>query len=413
MLPKPKKIQTVYLDHAAATPVDKTVFSAMKPFFSEQYGNPSSLHTLGQTADKVLSDCRARVAKCLGTLSENIIFTSSGTESDNLAIYGIAKSSQAKGHIISTAIEHDAVLGPLKQLQNWACLPAGRQSLPDRQGWEITYIQPDRNGLLRSEDVIQAIRPDTILVSVMYANNEIGTIAPIAEIGRKILQYRKQNNSMYPFFHTDACQAAGYLDLSVDKLHVDLMTINSSKIYGPKGAAMLYVRNGVPLKPILVGGGQEKKLRSGTEDLPGIVGFTKALELAQKNKDKESKRVQNLTTYFLTALKKVVPDISLNGPEIGEDRLCNNLNINFSGLEAEALLLYLNEYGVMCSVGSACSSKTLETSHVLRALGLSYQAAQGSIRFSFGKSNSKNQIDYIMKYLPKIVEQLREVHKIK
>lgn len=400
MFSRPKKIQTVYLDHAAATPVDKVVFLAMKPFFTEQYGNPSSLHKLGQQADKTLKDCRARVAKSVVANPETIIFTASGTESDNMAIYGIAKNHQDHGkHIITTAIEHDAVLAPLEDLKN--------------QGFEITYIQPDRQGLIRTEDIINAIRPDTILISTMYANNEIGSIVPINEIGRKLLQYRKQNNTMYPLFHTDACQAAGYLDVSVDKLHVDLMTINSSKIYGPKGAAMLYVRNGVVLKPLLLGGGQEKKLRSGTENLPAIVGFAKALELVQKNKDKENKRVQSLVNYFWNAIKKSVPNVSLNGPEISESRLCNNININFSGLEADALLLYLNEYGIMCSVGSACSSKTLETSHVLRALGKSYQDAQGSIRFSFGKSNSKNQIDYIMKYLPKIVGQLRKVNKIR
>lgn len=400
MLPKPKKIQTIYLDHAAATPLDKKVFLAMKPYFTDIYGNPSSLHTQGRKAAKVLEESRQRIAQSLGARAQEIIFASSGTESDNLAVYGMMRAHMSHGkHIITTAIEHDAVLKPIEDLKN--------------HGLEITYIQPDQQGLIRAEDIIHAIRPDTVLISIMYANNEIGTIAPIAQIGREILQYRKNNNSIYPLLHTDACQAAGYLDLSVDKLHVDAMTINGSKIYGPKGMGMLYLRAGVAIGPIIKGGGQERQLRSGTENIPGIVGLAASLELAQKQKDKEVKRLRNLSSYFWQKIQKTIPDVVLNGPEIGESRLCNNLNVNFKGLEGDALLLYLNEYGIMCSIGSACSAKTMETSHVLRALGLSYQEAQGSVRFSLGRSNTKSQIDYIMKYLPKIVEQLRKVNKIK
>lgn len=400
MLPKPKKIKKIYLDHAAATPLDSQVFLAMKPFFNGIYGNPSSLHSQGQQADKALMRARTTVASSLGAHPENIIFTSSGTESDNLAIYGIAKAHAQHGrHIISSALEHDAVLKPLEDLK--------------KQGWRITYIQPDSRGIIKTEDIIAAIRPDTVLISLMYANNEIGSINPIAEIGRKLLQYRKNNNTAYPLFHTDACQAVNYLDISVEKLHVDLMSVNGSKIYGPKGIGFLYVRSSVSLNPVMLGGGQEKTLRSGTENIPGIVGLAKAMELAEKNKIKESKRIESLVQYFWQKIQKQVPDTTLNGPQIGTDRLVNNININFAGIEGEALLLYLDAYGIMCSTGSACSSKTLEPSHVLKALGMSYQESQGSVRFSFGKENTKEQVDYVLKYLPKIVEQLRQAEKIK
>lgn len=388
------------MDHAAATPLDSQVFLAMKPFFNGVYGNPSSLHSQGQQADKALAHARATIASSLGAHPENIIFTSSGTESDNLAIYGVAKAHAQHGrHIISSALEHDAVLKPLEDLK--------------KQGWQITYIQPDNRGIIKTEDVMAAIRPDTVFISLMHANNEIGSINPIAEIGRKLLQYRKNNNTTYPLLHTDACQAVNYLDISVEKLHVDLMSINGSKIYGPKGTGFLYIRNSVSLEPVILGGGQEKKLRSGTENIPGIVGLAKAMELVQKNKAKESKRIESLAQYFWQKIQKQIPDITLNGPAIGADRLINNININFAGIEGEALLLYLDAYGVMCSTGSACSSKTLEPSHVLKALGMSYQESQGSVRFSFGKENTKEQVDYVMKYLPKIVEQLRQAEKIK
>lgn len=400
MLPKTKKDKIIYLDHAASTPVDKRVFLAMEPYFMDIYGNPSSLHTQGTRASKALEKSRLQVAQSLGSHSKEIVFTGSGTESDNLALYGIIRAHMSHGkHIITTAIEHDAVLKPIEDLKN--------------HGFEVTYIQPDQQGLIRVKDIITAIRPDTVLISIMYANNEIGAIAPIAEIGREILRYRKSNNSIYPLMHTDACQAAGYLDLSVDKLHVDAMTINGSKIYGPKGVGVLYLRNGVALGSIIKGGGQERQRRSGTENIPGIVGLATALQLAQKQKDKEVKRMQNLSSYFWQKIQKTIPDVILNGPEIGKNRLCNNLNINFKGLEGDALLLYLNEYGIMCSVGSACSTKTMETSHVLRALGLGYQEAQGSIRFSLGRQTTKQEIDYVMKHLPAVVAQVRAMQKTK
>ncbi|TSC84872.1 MAG: cysteine desulfurase [Parcubacteria group bacterium Gr01-1014_13] len=394
MLPKPKKTKDVYLDHAATTYIDKAVLKAMEPYFSKVYGNPSSLYHEGLKANEALNTSRRTIAKFIGALPENIIFTGSGTESDNLAIYGIAKAHLQHGkHIISTPIEHHAVLHPLEDLK--------------KSGWEITYVKVNDKGMVNVDDVIKAIRPDTILISIMSANNEVGAIQPIAEIGRKLLQYRKENKASYPFFHTDACQAAGYLNLDVEKLHVDLMTINASKIYGPKGIGMLYVRRGVAIKPLILGGEQERNLRAGTENIAGIVGFAKALELVQAGKDKETKRLDGLVKYFWDKLQKQIPQVKLNGPEIGPHRLVNNLNVSFAGIEGEALLLYLDEYGVMCSTGSACTVKSLDQSHVLKAMGIPTEQSRGSLRFTFGHCNTKQDIDYIMKYLPLIVEQQR------
>ncbi len=398
MLPKPKKIKSVYLDHAATTYMDPRILSAMQPYFTKIYGNPSSLYKEGVKANNALNESRRIVAKQIGALPENIIFTGSGTESDNMALFGIANAHKQRGkHIISIAIEHSAVLNPLEDLK--------------KQGWEITYVRVNGEGVVNVEDVIKAIRPDTVLISIMYANNEIGVIEPIAEIGRAILQYRKEHKTVYPFFHTDACQAAGYLDLDVEKLHVDLMTINGGKIYGPKGVGALYARRGVTLKPLILGGDQERKLRAGTENIPGIVGLAKALELVQLNKEKESKRLAGLVKYLWDKIKKEVPQVKLNGPEIGSQRLANNLNVSFSGTEGEALLLYLDEYGIMCSTGSACAAQSLEPSHVLKALGLPTDQARGSLRFTLGHCNTKQDIDYLMKYLPLIVAQQRSISR--
>ncbi len=396
MLPKPKKIREVYFDHAAATYTDEAVIKSMLPYFAKSYGNPSSLYHKGREANEILKQARSSIAKLIHALPESIIFTGSGTESDNLAIYGAARAHADKGkHIISTPIEHHAVLNVLENLK--------------KSGFEITYVGVGQNGVVDAKEVAKAIRPDTILITIMQANNEIGAVEPIAEIGREILKYRKEHSSVYPFFHTDACQAAGFMELDVEKLHVDLMTVNGSKIYGPKGTGFLYIRRGVRLQPILAGGAQERGLRAGTENVPGIVGLAKAFEMAQKNKDKESKRLTALTKYLWQKLQNKIPDIKLNGPEIGANRLPNNLNVTFMDVEGEAMLLYLDEYGIMCSTGSACTAESLEPSHVLRALGLPYEYAHGSLRFSLGHVNSKADIDYMMKYLPAVVAQLREM----
>ncbi len=397
-----KKIKTIYLDNAASTPTDIRVLAAMRPIFDKVFANPSSLHAEGQKAEKELVRCSKDVAGFIGALPDNIIFTTGGTESDNLAIYGLAKAvskSARPGHIITTAIEHSAILKPLEELQTY--------------GWQVTYLQPSREGLVTADQVIKAIKPETVLISIGYANNEVGSIAPIAEIGRKILQYRKTNKTIYPFFHTDACQATQYLDLSVEKLHIDLMTLSGSKIYGPKGSGVLYVRRGVPISPMLVGGEQEMGLRAGTQNLPAIVGFTKALSLAMAEKDKRFKQATQLTKYFFEKIKKQIPDIELNGPEIGETRLPNNLNISFAGAEGDALLLYLSAKGIMCSTGSACSSRLQEASHVLKAMGRTYTEAKGALRFSVGHNNTKQEIDYAMKHLPVIVAQVRAMQKTK
>ena len=398
MFIKPKIKREIYLDHAATTYCDPEVVKAMLPFFVDIYGNPSSLYYKGREANGALNDSRKTVAKLMGALPENIIFTAGGSESDNLAIYGIAKAHENNGkHIITSTIEHHAVLHPFEDLK--------------KQGWEITYLKVDTQGFVNIDELTKAIRPDTVLISVMYANNEVGTIEPIAEIGREILKYRKEHNSPYPFFHTDACQAAGYLNLDVEKLHVDLMTINGSKIYGPKGVGALYVRRGVRLRPLIVGGAQERRLRAGTENMPAIVGFAKAFELAQERMESESKRVEQLATYLWSELKTNIPKIKLNGPDFGKNRLPNNLNITFLDIEAEALLLYLDEYGIMCSTGSACTSESLNPSHVLLAMGLSEKDSHGSLRFTFGHRNTKKDVDYVVTYLPDIVKQLREINQ--
>ncbi len=400
MLPKPKKIKKIYLDHAATTPLDERVFNSMKPYFTKEFGNPSALYNIGRSAQKAITEARKNIAGLIHALPENIIFTGSGSESDNLAIYGIANAHKNRGkHIISLGIEHHAVLKPLEDLA--------------KNGFETTYIPVDKNGIVNVAAVIKAIRPDTILISIMYANNEMGAIQPIAEIGREILKYRKNNNTPYPYFHSDACQASGYLNLDVEKLHVDLMTLNGSKVYGPKGAGMLYLRRGVKIKPVILGGGQEKGRRAGTENVPAIIGLSRALYFAQKDREAESLRLRRLTEYFWKKVSEKIPDIKINGPEIGENRLPNNLNITFMNIEGEAMLLYLDEYGIMCSTGSACTSESLEPSHVLRAMGMPYEMAHGSLRFTFGKSNGKADIDYIMKYLPAIVAQLREISPVK
>ena len=399
MLPKPKKKREVYLDHAATTYMDKQVVEEMQPFFIDVFGNPSSLYAKGRQVNSVLTQARKKIAPYIQALPENIIFTSGGTESDNLAIYGIAQAHQNHGkHIVSIDIEHHAVLNSLEDLQ--------------KQDWEVAFVKADKDGLVNPKDIIKAVRKDTVLVTIMYANNEIGTIEPIADIGRAILKYRKENKSNYPYFHTDACQAAGYLDLSVEKLHVDLMTINGGKIYGPKGTGMLYLRRGVKIKPQIVGGSQEKKLRAGTENIAGIVGFTKAFELVQENRVKESKRVSELSEYLWQQVQKNIPEVHFNGPDIGEKRLPNNVNITFKNIEGEALILYLDEYGIMCSTGSACTSDSLDPSHVLLAIGLPYEMAHGSLRFTLGHCNSKKDIDYMMKYLPMIVAKLREISPV-
>ncbi len=377
----------IYLDHAATTPMDPRVYEAMKPYCMEEFGNPSSICKRGQQAKNALEQARLTVSNLLGANPEEIIFTSGGTESDNLALLGVARANKHKGkHIITSTIEHHAVLHTAQQLE--------------KEGFDVTYIPVESNGIVDPAKVKKAMRDETILVSIMYANNEIGTIQPIAKIGRAC---KKRGIP----FHTDACQATGALMLNVDSLHVDLMTINGSKMYGPKGVGVLYVRKNVDIDPIMHGGQQEKGMRPGTENVAGIIGLTKALELAEQNREKESLRLIKLRDYMIEELKKRIPKTELNGDPLL--RLPNNVNISILEIEGEALLLRLDMKGINASSGSACTSGSLDPSHVILALGKTHLVAHGSLRFSLGKSTTKKDIDYVLDILPKIVSDLRAI----
>lgn len=389
-MPK-KTTQNIYLDYAATTPTRKEVLKEMLPFFSEKFGNASSMHSYGLEAANALQKARLSVAKSINALPEEIIFTGSGTESINLAIKGIAFAYKDKGkHIITSKIEHHAVLHSCEYLEK-------------HEGFEVTYLNVDRHGIIKLDELKKAIRPDTILISIMYANNEIGSIQPVKEIAA----IAKTHNV---FFHSDACQAAGYLDINVKNLGVDLMTINSSKIYGPKGVGMLFVRKGIKLVPLMHGGVQEFGLRAGTENVPGIIGFAKALELAQRERIKESKRVSALRDKLIKGILSSIPKTILNGHP--SKRLPNNVNVSFVDVEGEAILLELNEKGICASAGSACTSLKLEPSHVILATGLPFEAAHGSIRFSLGKYTTKKDINFVLKVLPSIIERLRSISPV-
>src|SRR3989339_93021 len=382
---KSYKKRSIYLDHAATTPVDPIVKKAMDPFFTEEFGNPSAFYEIGLIAGEALADARARIAKILGCTSNEVIFTGSGTESDNLAILGVARA-KGKGHIITSAIEHHAVSDTIEHLKE--------------EGFTVTVLPVDKYGLVDPRVLEKEIKTETILVSVMYANNEIGTVEPIKELASIC---RKKG----VLFHTDACQAGGALPINVKKLGVDLMTINGSKIYGPKGVGCLYIRSGIKLEPIVYGGGQERGLRSGTENVPGIIGFAKALELAQKNCTSENKRLIKLRDKLIKGLTTKIPKCFLNGHPT--KRLPNNVNITILDIEGESIILFLNELGVYASTGSACTSKSLDPSHVITAIGLPYEAAHGSIRFTLGHSTKESDIDFVLEIMPKITSILRKI----
>jgi len=379
----------IYLDHAATTPLASQVLSSMQPFFIENYGNPTSYHSLGLNAKQAIYQSRADIAQGLKCDPSEIVFTGGGTEGINLAIKGIALAKK-RGHIITSTIEHPAVLETCRYLA--------------RQGFEISFINVDKQGIINPKDIEQAIRPDTILVSIMYANNEIGTIQPISRIG-KICRSRNI------IFHTDACQAAGALDLNVNKLNVDLLTINGSKIYGPKGVGALYIKSGVHLTPLLHGGGQERGLRSGTENTASIVGLSTALSLAQKNQTRENQRLTKLRHQLITGIRNSIPKTILNGHPT--KRLPNNANLTFVDIEGESIILHLNEQGIYASTGSACSSRTLEPSHVILALGQSPDVAHGSVRFTLGRDTTAAHIKTTLKALPPIISELRQISPLK
>lgn len=390
-------MKRVYLDHAAATPVDPQVLDAMQPFFSKQFGNAGGLYEEGRLANKTLEFARETIARVIGARAEEIIFTSGGTESDNLAIFGVAgKQPAPRCHIITTAFEHHAVLHPCQRLE--------------KEGFDVTYLDVGEDGIVDPNDVKKALRPETILVTIMYANNEIGTIQPIREIAETIKEYRTQNKSAHPYFHTDACQAAGYLNINVCDLGVDMMTVNASKIYGPKGIGMLYRAMGVPLKPMIVGGGQEMRMRGGTENIPLVVGFAKALQLTQDMRVAESKRLSALRDYFIKELMRRISKTVLNGD--ANKRLPNNVNVSILDIEGEALVLYCDAKGIAFSTGSACTSESLDPSHVILALGKPYEFAHSSMRFTLGRSTTKEDLDYVLEVLPKTTEWLRTVSPI-
>jgi cysteine desulfurase len=380
----------VYMDHAATTPVDPRVVEAMEPFFSEKYGNPSSLYTLGQEAREAVEEARSRVAKLLNGNRESVIFTSGGTESNNLALKGVAIANRKKGrHIITTKIEHHAVLEPCEWLA--------------KQGFEVTYLPVDKYGLVTPSSLEQALRKDTILVSIMHANNEIGTIEPIAELGEIVKEHGA-------YFHTDAVQTYGKIPVDVQELNVDLLSLSSHKIYGPKGVGALYVRKGVRLDPLLHGGGHEFRKRSGTENVPGIVGLGKAAEIAGKEMKAEARKLIRLRDRLIKGAL-AIENSRLNGHP--HKRLPNNANFVFLFVEGESLILELDFYGIAANTGSACSSKTLEPSHVLSAIGLKPEETHGSLRLTLGRQNTGEEVDYVLEVLPKVVDRLRQISPFK
>ncbi len=378
--------QRIYLDHAASTPLDKKVLKIQGEAL-EKYGNPSSIHQEGVWAKKMLAEARKDIADILHAQSDEIIFTGGGTEANNLAIFG-AIAEPKKSHLIVSAIEHPSVLECARELE--------------RRGAEVTYLSVDSYGLVSPRSVKEALRENTVLVSVMYANNEIGTVQPIAEIAKVIREHNRAGGKT--LFHTDACQATNYLDMNVLKLGVDLMTINASKIYGPKGVGALFVKRGAALAPIIFGGGQERGMRSGTENIPLIVGFAEAMKIAESMKEKESSRLTNLRDFFVSEIRKKIPNVVLNGS--AEKRLPNNVNISFLGIDAEEMVINLDARGIACSTKSACAniSHDGQVSHVLEAIGADTERSRSAVRFTLGRGTKKSDIQYTVNELAKIVE---------
>lgn len=389
----------IYFDYAATTPLDHKVLLKMNKFFSDDFGNPGSIHSSGLEAMNALETARKDVAKVLGARPAEIVFTSGGTESDNMAILGVSNFFKRVGrgkrlHIITTKIEHHAVLKPTKFLEV--------------NGFDVTYIPVSEKGLVRLDDIKKAIRENTILVSVMYANNEIGTIQPIREIGNFLKKHR--GDRLYPLFHTDACQSPGSLTLQVSNLGVDLLTLSSSKFYGPKGSGILYIKTGTPIDPIVFGGEQEDGMRSGTQNVPSIVGLAEALQVSDKHRKKESERLANLRNYFILNVKKTIEGTLLNGDD--KMRLPNNINIYFPGVSGERLVVELDVLGIECSTGSACSSREEAPSHVLMSLFNDKIRTMGSVRFTLGKNSKKKEIDFVIKNLKETVSRLKKTQSL-
>ena len=375
-------MREIYLDHAATTYVDRKVKREMNRYFSKNYGNPGSSNSLGLEAKKAVDNARDRISRILKCKPNEIIFTSSGTESNNLAIRGVVRSNKGK-HIITSKIEHKAVLSTCEYLET--------------VGYDVTYLDVDKKGFIDIEELKKAITEDTVLISIMYANNEVGSIQDVKEIGRIC----REKNIL---FHTDACQAPNYLGLDVGELNVDLMTLNGSKIYGPKGVGLLYKKEDIKIKPIIFGGGQENGLRSGTENVPGIVGFAKALELVHEDREIENSRLTNLRNKLIDYLIEI--GCRLNGGR--ENRLPNNVNVSIYGIDAERLILKLNEEGIYASTGSACTSKSVKPSHVLLAMEIPKDIIKGSVRFTLGRKTRERHINKVFEILPSILRNLNE-----
>ncbi len=380
----------IYLDNAAATKMSKTAISVMLPYMDTVYGNPSSLHSAGQAAAEALADARERIAKCLGCTAKEITFTSGGSEADNHAILSAAKIGAGKGkkHIVSTAFEHHAVLHTLEKLKN--------------EGFEITLLDVHENGLILPEQVEQAIREDTCLVTVMYVNNEIGTIQPIKEIGEIC-------RAKGVIFHTDAVQAAGHLHINVQEQNIDMLSLSAHKFHGPKGIGALYVRKGIPLTTLIEGGAQERGKRAGTENIPAIMGMAAALEEACSHIDENAVKITVLRDKLILGLSEI-PHSVLNGD--GSQRIPGNVNFCFEGIEGESLLLLLDDKGICASSGSACTSGSLDPSHVLLAIGRAHDIAHGSLRLSLSEENTKEEIEYTIKSVKEVVGYLRSISPI-
>jgi len=377
----------IYLDYAATTPAHPEVVKAMLPYFTKGFGNPSAIHTYGQEAKGAIEESRDKIARLIGAQNEEIVFTSSGTEADNFALKGVAYANESKGnHIITTPIEHHAVLEVGHFLE--------------KRGFQITCLPVDEYGLVDPDDVRRAITSRTILVSVMHANNEVGTIEPVAEIG-------KITREAGVYFHTDAVQTTGHLPLNVDELGADLLSMSAHKLYGPKGIGALYIRKGTRLVPFMHGGGQERKRRASTENVPGIVGFGQAAEIALQEMGEETERLTFLRGKLISGLLERIDHTRLNGHP--SQRLPNNVNVSISFVEGESMCLRLDLESICASTGSACSTGSLEPSHVLLASGLPHEQAHGSLRFSLGKWTTEEEIDRVLDVLPRIVAKLREM----
>jgi cysteine desulfurase len=377
--------QLIYMDHAATTPTRPEVVEAMLPYFHERFGNPSSLYSIARESKKVVESARETIARALGADPKEIFFTSGGTESDNWALKGIACANRKKGdHIITSAIEHHAVLHTAEYLE--------------KQGFRVTYVPVDASGLVDPGVIEDSVTDKTVLISIMAANNEIGTIEPIREIGSIA------NNQGIPF-HTDAVQAAGHIPLSVKEDNITLLSLSAHKFYGPKGIGALYIRKGTRIDPLLHGGGQERNRRAGTEDLAGIVGLATALDIAVRTMNEEGARLQNLRDRLIGGIQSSVPHTRMNGHPT--KRLPGNVNVSVEFIEGESMLLLLDRHGICASTGSACTSGSLEPSHVLMAIGLSHEVAHGSLRLTLGEANTNEEVDKVLEVIPGVAAKLR------